>query len=47
MKNKLTCANCKHNPMGVCELADREIPESYVIRRNKLPVWCPLKKGKK
>lgn len=46
MKNKLTCATCKHNPMGVCKLAEREIPESYIIRRNKLPVWCPLK-GKK
>ena len=48
MTSKIRCSNCKHNPMGYCELCGKEIPMAYVIDRiNKNPGWCPLNRGKK
>ena len=38
------CRVCEHNPMGMCELASRDVPVGYVLM-NGHPRWCP--KGKK
>lgn len=34
------CNVCKHNPIGLCELAGREVPVGYIIK-NGTPPWCP------
>lgn len=45
---KHNCRTCTHNPMGVCELTEQEVPASYVIGFNKgVPRFCPFKKGGK
>lgn len=41
------CKVCKHNPMGICQLAEKEVPIQYVVS-NGNPKWCPKpKKGEK
>ena len=45
-KKKFGCRVCKHNPMGICELCDREVPARLVIQ-NGHPSWCPKHKGVK
>ena len=48
MASKIRCSDCKHNPMGTCELCGKEIPMAYVLDRiNKNPGWCPLNRSKK
>jgi hypothetical protein len=45
MLNKTNCISCKQNEMGICQLTGKEIPISYIMRRNKgLPGFCPKKK---
>lgn len=44
---KLKCKECKHNPMGICELCGREIPICYITGRSGYrPAFCPLLKKK-
>ncbi len=48
MTKERGCGSCEHNPMGICDLCGKEIPMSYVMRRNKgVPRFCPLKGEKK
>ena len=37
------CRACEHNPMGECDLANREVPMTMMVK-NGAPKWCP--KGK-
>lgn len=38
------CCICQHNDIGICDLTDKEIPQSYVMRRNQgYPRFCPIK----
>ena len=41
----MMCSKCKHNPMGVCELINKEIGITYAVhRKNTSPNWCPLRR---
>ena len=45
-KKPIGCAACKHNEMGICTLAGKEIGISFILRRNQgLPSFCPKEKG--
>lgn len=46
---KPQCSTCKHNPMGTCELANRELSSNFILSKVKeAPGWCPLiKKGRR
>lgn len=48
MAVKPQCSTCKHNPMGVCELENRELSPNFILSKVKeCPAWCPLLKEKK
>lgn len=45
--NQPKCRECEHNPMGICELCDKEIPMSYITGRAGFhPAFCPMKAKK-
>ena len=42
MIKKLSCITCKHNPQGICELKNKEIPMMFTAFNKKgHPKWCP------